>query len=47
MDASLHRIRSVTAEDVQALARELAAAPRTTVVVAPFDSEADLAVQGA
>ncbi|MHA7239172.1 M16 family metallopeptidase [Arthrobacter sp. TMS1-12-1] len=41
MDASLDRIRSVTAGDVQALARELAAAPRTTVVVGPFDTEAD------
>ncbi|WDF34402.1 pitrilysin family protein [Arthrobacter agilis] len=41
MDASLDRIRSVTAEDVQALARELAAAPRTIVVVGPFDTEAD------
>ena len=43
MDASLDRIRSVTAGEVQSLARELAAAPRTTVVVGPFDSEADFA----
>ncbi len=43
MDASLDRIRAVTADDVQALARELAAAPRTTVVVGPFDSAADFA----
>nr|WP_235436485.1 pitrilysin family protein [Arthrobacter sp. RIT-PI-e] len=41
VDASLDRIRSVTAADVQALAKELAAAPRTTVVVGPFDTEAD------
>ncbi|MFJ6001968.1 M16 family metallopeptidase [Arthrobacter sp. NPDC092385] len=43
MDGSLDRIRSVTAGEVQSLARELAAAPRTTVVVGPFDSEADFA----
>ncbi len=41
MDASLDRIRAVTAADVQSLAQELAAAPRTTVVVGPFDAEAD------
>ncbi|WP_082471589.1 M16 family metallopeptidase [Arthrobacter sp. Leaf234] len=45
MDASLERIRAVTAEDVRGLARELAAAPRTTVVVGPFDTEADFAEQ--
>ncbi len=36
IDESLARIRQVTAEEVQALARELADAPRTITVVGPF-----------
>lgn len=43
VDESLARIRAVTAQEVQDLAVELAAAPRTTVVVGPFDQEADFA----
>ncbi len=43
VDESLARIRSVTAQEVKDLAVELAAAPRTTVVVGPFDREADFA----
>ena len=37
IDESLDRIRSVTAADVQELARELAGAPRTITVVGPFE----------
>ncbi|MBP2411290.1 putative Zn-dependent peptidase [Arthrobacter stackebrandtii] len=37
IDESLDRIRAVTAAEVQALARELAAAPRTITVVGPFE----------
>ena len=37
IDESLGRIRSVTAAEVQDLARELAAAPRTITVVGPFE----------
>ncbi|POH72719.1 M16 family metallopeptidase [Arthrobacter glacialis] len=37
IDESLDRIRKVTAAEVQALARELAAAPRTITVVGPFE----------
>ncbi|WP_420713883.1 M16 family metallopeptidase [Arthrobacter sp. H14-L1] len=37
IDETLERIRRVTAEEVQALARELAAAPRTITVVGPFE----------
>ncbi|WP_269939161.1 M16 family metallopeptidase [Arthrobacter sp. HY1533] len=37
IDESLSRIRQVTAAEVQELARELAAAPRTITVVGPFD----------
>ncbi|EMY35171.1 zinc protease [Arthrobacter crystallopoietes BAB-32] len=40
-DETLARIRAVSAADVQALAAELAAAPRTITVVGPFDSPAD------
>jgi len=40
-DETLARIRAVTPEEVQALAAELAAAPRTVTVVGPFDSPAD------
>lgn len=43
VDESLSRIRAVTAQEVKDLAAELAAAPRTTVVVGPFDKEADFA----
>ncbi|MBG6183761.1 putative Zn-dependent peptidase [Arthrobacter sp. CAN_A214] len=43
VDESLARIRAVTAREVKDLATELAAAPRTTVVVGPFDREADFA----
>lgn len=37
IDESLDRIRKVTAAEVQDLARELAAAPRTITVVGPFE----------
>lgn len=37
IDESLARIRQVTAAEVQDLARELAAAPRTMTVVGPFE----------
>lgn len=37
IDESLARIRQVTAAEVQDLARELAAAPRTITVVGPFE----------
>ncbi|NKX56075.1 M16 family metallopeptidase [Arthrobacter mobilis] len=40
-DESLARIRAVTAEQVQELARELAGAPRTITVVGPFDGPED------
>ncbi|MGO2532922.1 M16 family metallopeptidase [Arthrobacter rhombi] len=41
LDESLARVRAVTVEDVQALARELASRPRTVTVVGPFDTPAD------
>ncbi len=41
LDESLARIRAVTVGQVRELAAELAAAPRTTMVVGPFDSGAD------
>ncbi|MFJ6538260.1 M16 family metallopeptidase [Paenarthrobacter sp. NPDC091711] len=37
IDETLARIKAVTVEDVQDLARELAAAPRTITVVGPFE----------
>ena len=37
IDESLSRVRQVTAAEVQDLARELAAAPRTITVVGPFE----------
>ncbi|MGR0162027.1 M16 family metallopeptidase [Paenarthrobacter nitroguajacolicus] len=37
IDETLARIKAVTVEDVQELARELAAAPRTITVVGPFE----------
>ncbi|WP_081746958.1 pitrilysin family protein [Arthrobacter sp. H5] len=42
LDESLRRVRAVTAQDVQALAVELAASPRTVTVVGPFDDAAEL-----
>ncbi|MGY5318476.1 M16 family metallopeptidase [Neomicrococcus lactis] len=36
IDESLERLRAVTREDIQALAQELAARPRTITVVGPF-----------
>lgn len=42
LDLTLERVNAVTAQQVQDLARDLAAASQTTVVVGPFDSEADL-----
>ena len=42
IDESLRRIHSVTAEQVQELAAELAAAPRTITVVGPFESAKEL-----
>ncbi|WP_159616005.1 M16 family metallopeptidase [Arthrobacter zhaoguopingii] len=41
LDESLARVRAVTPAEVQELAAELAAAPRTTMVVGPFDGPAD------
>ncbi len=41
LDESLARVRAVTTAEVQELAAELAAAPRTTMVVGPFDGPAD------
>ena len=41
IDESLARIKAVTAEQVQELAAELAAAPRTVTVVGPFHSAQD------
>jgi hypothetical protein len=37
LDESLRRVRAVTAEQVQKLAVELAARPRSLAVVGPFD----------
>ncbi|WP_218714098.1 pitrilysin family protein [Arthrobacter sp. BF1] len=37
IDETLSRIRAVTAEEIQDLARELAASPRTITVVGPFE----------
>ncbi|HJW00415.1 MAG TPA: pitrilysin family protein [Arthrobacter sp.] len=37
IDETLRQIKSVTAEEVQDLAKELAAAPRTVTVVGPFE----------
>ena len=37
IDETLRQIKAVTAQEVQALARELAAAPRTVTVVGPFE----------
>ena len=42
LDLTLERVRAVTAEQVQTLARQLADAPRTITVVGPFDSETEL-----
>lgn len=41
LDLTLQRVRAVTPEQVQSLAQQLAAAPRTITVVGPFDSPAD------
>ena len=41
LDESLARVRAVTPAEVQELAAELATAPRTTMVVGPFDGPAD------
>ncbi len=38
VDELLHRVESVTLEDVHAVAAELAAAPRSLSVVGPFDA---------
>jgi predicted Zn-dependent peptidase len=37
IDETLERIRAVTVDEVQELAKELAAAPRTITVVGPFE----------
>lgn len=42
LDLTLERVRAVTTEQVQRLARQLADAPRTITVVGPFDSGAEL-----
>lgn len=39
LDESVARVRAVTAEDVKALAADLVARPRTTVVLGPFDED--------
>ena len=39
LDESLVRVRTVTADDVQALAAELAARPRSLAVVGPFEDD--------
>jgi predicted Zn-dependent peptidase len=39
IDETLRQIKSVTASEVQVLARELAAAPRTVTVVGPFEED--------
>ena len=38
VDEILHRVEAVTLEEVQAVAAELAAAPRSLSVVGPFDA---------
>lgn len=42
LDLTLERVRAVTADQVQHLARQLADAPRTITVVGPFDGETEL-----
>jgi len=42
LDEMIERIRAVTAEEVQALAVDLAAAPRSLVVVGPFEHDVAL-----
>ena len=39
LDEALRRVRAVTAEDVQGLAADLAARPRSLAVVGPFDAD--------
>jgi predicted Zn-dependent peptidase len=39
LDESLRRLREVSGQDVQALAADLAARPRSVVVVGPFDTD--------
>ncbi len=39
MDEAVARVRAVTAEQIQALATELASGPRTLAVVGPFDAD--------
>ncbi|MHC6176031.1 M16 family metallopeptidase [Glutamicibacter sp. X7] len=46
IDESLQRVQAVSAADVQALAAELAARPRTITVVGPFENEAALGLEG-
>ncbi len=46
VDELLEAIRAVTAEEVQALAVELAAAPRSLVVVGPFERDVALEALG-
>jgi predicted Zn-dependent peptidase len=47
IDETLRLIRSVTTDDVQALARELAAAPRTVTVVGPFEETETFGLEAA
>jgi predicted Zn-dependent peptidase len=47
LDESLARIRAVTADDVQALAVDLAGRPRSLAVVGPFDPDREFAATGA
>jgi predicted Zn-dependent peptidase len=42
LEEALHRIGSVTAEQVQDLAADLAGRPRSLTVVGPFDEDRDL-----
>ncbi|GAB3538720.1 pitrilysin family protein [Arthrobacter tecti] len=45
LDLTLERVNAVTAKQIQSLAGELAAAPRTITVVGPFDGDAELGPQ--
>ena len=46
IDETLAAVRAVTADDVRALAAELAGRPRSLAVVGPFDSDRTFAGAG-
>jgi predicted Zn-dependent peptidase len=46
LDETLRRLRAVTADDVRALAAELAARPRSLAVVGPFDPDRSFPLAG-